>query len=355
MVENYKFSLPLFADISYTKMLRRLTTPLLIFVTLCITTLHGCQSSVSQYKRVDSYALGTFAQVTCQTTHPSAEITRLIAEIDAEAKASMSIFDEESRLSRINNNLTDSLDSHIRFNLTLAARFNELSDGYYDVTVKPLTAAWGFAQKSEERQNPNIDSLIEFVGFSKIAIHGDVVRKSDPRVQLDFNSIAKGYVVDLLAERLQRLGIDNYMVNIGGEIRCKGINPRGGDWTIGIETPYDGNFEQNDIEKIISLTDCGVATSGNYRRFHLAENGDKITHTINPKTGYSTTSNLLSATVIAPTCAEADAAATMFMAMGSEGGALELAKRCESELGWQYYFIYARDNEYHIEASESLK
>ena len=179
----------------------------------------GCTTPTRNYVSVEGEALGTFVQVKCNTTLSADDIEAAIEAIDGEMKASMSIFDEESRLSRINNNLTDSLDSHIRFNLTLAARFNELSDGYYDVTVKPLTAAWGFAQKSEERQNPNIDSLIEFVGFSKIAIHGDVVRKSDPRVQLDFNSIAKGYVVDLLAERLEGLGIDNYMVNIGGEIR----------------------------------------------------------------------------------------------------------------------------------------
>ena len=318
------------------------------------TILGGCQSSVSRYKTIDSYALGTFVQMTCLTDTPTAELTRLIAEIDQEAKASMSIFDESSLLSRINRNETDSLDKHIRFNLELSGRYNKLSDGAYDVTVKPLTSAWGFAEKNKATENPNIDSLLEFVGFDKISINGERLHKSDSRTQLDFNSIAKGYVVDLIAERLEQMDIENYMVNIGGEIRCKGYNPRGGDWTIGIETPYEGNFEQNAVEKVIALSDCGVATSGNYRRYHTTENGDKIVHTINPKTGYSVISSLLSATVIAPTCAEADAAATMFMAMGSESEALELAKRCESEYGWRYYFIYADNEGYRIEASESL-
>lgn len=327
-----------------------------MFAALGIATLLcSCRSSVSRYKTVDSYALGTFVQITYLTDYPTAELTRLIAEIDQEAKASMSIFDDSSLLSRINRNETDSLDRHIRFNLELSGIYHELSNGAYDVTVKPLTAAWGFADKTEERENPNIDSLLEFVGFNKISITDGRLVKSDSRTQLDFNSIAKGYVVDLVAERLDQMAIENYMVNIGGEIRCKGCNPRGGDWTIGIETPYEGNFEQNAVEKVIALSDCAVATSGNYRRFHLTESGDKVAHTINPKTGYSVISNLLSATVIAPTCAEADAAATMFMAMGSEGEALELAKRCESEYGWRYYFIYADGEGYRIEASKSLK
>ena len=337
-------------------MLKRITTSLLMFAMLgTATILGGCQSSVSRYKTIDSYALGTFVQMTCLTDTPTAELTRLIAEIDQEAKASMSIFDESSLLSRINRNETDSLDKHIHFNLELSGRYNKLSDGAYDVTVKPLTSAWGFAEKNKATENPNIDSLLEFVGFDKISINGERLHKSDSRTQLDFNSIAKGYVVDLIAERLEQMDIESYMVNIGGEIRCKGYNPRGGDWTIGIETPYEGNFEQNAVEKVIALSDCGVATSGNYRRYHTTENGDKIVHTINPKTGYSVISSLLSATVIAPTCAEADAAATMFMAMGSESEALELAKRCESEYGWRYYFIYADNEGYRIEASESLK
>ena len=223
------------------------------------------------------------------------------------------------------------------------------------MTVKPLTSAWGFAAKSEKRSNPNIDSLLEFVGFDKIAINNHRITKSDCRIQIDLNSIAKGYVVDLVAEALAERGVESYMVNIGGEIRCKGMNPEGKEWHIGIETPYEGNFEQNSLEKIIPVSNCAVATSGNYRRYYTSEGGLKVCHTINPKTGYSVHSNLLSATVVAPTCAEADAAATMFMAMGSEGGALELAKQCEKDYGWGYYFIYADKQGYKVEASARFR
>lgn len=324
-------------------------------ILMTATILCGCQDTASQYVVVEGLALGTFVQVKCEPTITPAEVTEIIANIDREAKESMSIFDDSSLISKINSNKCDSLDRHIRFNIELAARYHELSNGYYDITIKPLSSAWGFVQKAEKLSEPNIDSLLEIVGFDKIRIDENRIVKSDSRIQLDLNSIAKGYVVDLVAEELMKRGVDNYMVNIGGEIRCMGENNAGHDWSIGIETPYEGNFEQNAIEKIIPVSNCAVATSGNYRRFYTTDNGLKVCHTLNPKTGYSVLSNLLSVTVIASTCAEADAAATMFMAMGSENGALELAQRCEKEYGWGYYFIYADGDNYRVETSNSLR
>lgn len=333
------------------------TKAYILFAAICIvaTLLVGCQSCKKHYTVVESTALGTFVQVKCSPTITKTELYDLVRNIDAEAKESMSIFEQGSLLSKINRNECDSLDSHIAANLALAKRYYELSNGYYDVTVKPLTSAWGFATKDEKCNNPNIDSLLEFVGFDKIAINDCRITKSDSRIQVDLNSIAKGYVVDLVAEALAERGVESYMVNIGGEIRCKGMNPEGSEWHIGIETPYEGNFEQNSLEKIIPVSNCAVATSGNYRRYYTSKEGLKVCHTINPKTGYSVLSNLLSATVVAPTCAEADAAATMFMAMGSEGGALELAKQCEKDYGWSYYFIYADGEGYRVECSARFR
>lgn len=333
------------------------TKAYILFAAICVvaTLLVGCQGCKKHYTVVESTALGTFVQVKCSPTITKNELSELVRKIDTEAKASMSIFEQGSLLSKINRNECDSLDSHIMANLALAKRYYELSNGYYDVTVKPLTSAWGFAAKGEKRNNPNIDSLLEFVGFDKIAITDHRITKSDSRIQIDLNSIAKGYVVDLVAEALSRRGVESYMVNIGGEIRCKGMNPEGSEWHIGIETPYEGNFEQNSLEKIIPVSNCAVATSGNYRRYYTSEEGLKVCHTINPKTGYSVLSNLLSATVVAQTCAEADAAATMFMAMGSEGGALELAKQCEKDYGWSYYFIYADGEGYRVECSARFR
>ena len=328
---------------------------LLFAASLLLALMCACRSSQPRYTTIEGQALGTFITVKCNTTLDDQTLISEFQKIDEEAKASMSIFDDNSLLSRINRNETDSLDKHITRNIELSARFTELSCGAYDITIKPLTEAWGFAGKQGDDTTPNIDSILTFVGFDKIAIIDGRLRKEDSRIQLDFNSIAKGYTVDITAERLEELGISDYMVNIGGEIRCRGNNPEGKEWTIGIETPYDGNMAQDSFEKIISVSDCAVATSGNYRRFYIDDNGKKVAHTLSPRTGYSVVSDLLSATVIAPTCAEADAAATMFMAMGSEGGALELAQRCAAEYGWSYYFIYADGEKYHIECSEDLR
>lgn len=309
----------------------------------------SCSDTHKSYLTIEGEALGTFVVVKCDAAEEqNGAIVELIASTDSIAKSSMSIFNPESLISQLNSNRSDIVDEHIAFNVALAERFSRLSDGAYDITVKPLTEAWGFAAKDPSGKEPNIDSLLSFVGYETIAIDDGRLIKSDSRTQLDLNSIAKGYTVDLVAEGLAKMGIRNYMVNIGGEIRCSGVNSRGEDWSIGIETPYEGNFESDSIERIVRLSNCGVATSGNYRRYYLTDDGRRVAHTLDPHTGYSVLSDLLSATVIAPTCAEADAAATMLMAVGSERGAEALAARCNEEFGWGYILIFADEDGYDI-------
>lgn len=344
-------------NIQKRTMIQRLLNALrTAIVTLTVATAAwSCGTQPSSYTTIEGNALGTFVVVKYSGEITQDEVIAHIRNTDSEAIASMSIFDQNSLLSRVNSNLTDSLDSHITYNIELATRYYELSNGAYDITVRPLTEAWGFAQKRASEAEPNVDSLLEFVGMEKMRIEQGRIVKSDSRLQIDLNSIAKGYVVDLVAAKLDEADVEDYMINIGGEIRCRGRNNSGNIWSIGIETPYDGNMSSDAIEKIITVDNCAVATSGNYRRFYLDSAGRKVAHTIDPHTGYSAVSDLLSATVVAPTCAEADAAATMFMAMGSEGGALELAQRCEQEYGWRYYFIYADGEAYRIECSEEYR
>ena len=326
--------------------------PAAIFVALL--GIVACTSTKREYITVNGETLGTFVVVKCNTTHSEAEVASRIMAIDSQMKASMSIFDESSLLSRINRNECDTLDEHLIYNIELAETFYTLSGGAYDITVKPLTDAWGFGRNTST-ETPNIDSILQFVGYNRIAIEDNRLVKQDCRTQIDLNSIAKGYTVDVVGEELEALGVVDYLVNIGGEIRCRGRNANGKLWSIGIETPYDGNMSMDSIEKIIEIENGALATSGNYRRFYINDNGEKITHTIDPRSGYSVSSTLLSATVIAPTCAEADAAATMFMALGSEGGAVELAQECERTLGWKYYFIFADGENYRIECSQEYK
>lgn len=313
----------------------------------------SCSVSPAPYTTVEGEALGTFVVVKCDAEEGEREaIIELITTTDSIAKASMSIFNPNSRISQLNNNLTDIVDEHIAYNITLAERFSRLSNGAYDITVKPLTTAWGFAGERRDEGVVNIDSLLEFVGYEKIALVDGRLRKEDARTQIDLNSIAKGYTVDMVARGLEAMGIENYMVNIGGELYCRGVNSRGEEWSIGIETPYEGNFASDSVERIVRLSECGVATSGNYRRFYTTESGERVAHTLNPHTGHSVLSELLSATVVAPTCAEADAAATMLMSVGSERGAEALAKRCNDEFGWGYILIFAEGDGYRIVDAE---
>lgn len=282
--------------------------------------------------------LGTTLRIVAdvRNTTPQ-ELYAAVQELDRQAKASMSIYDSTSLLSRLNRNETDRVDSHIVFNLRLADSISRLSGGRYDVTVKPLVEAWGFAGR-ERTFDPNLDSILQFVGYQKVRIENGRLIKDDPRVQLDFNSVAKGYVVDLLAQLVEEFGAENYIVDIGGEVRCRGVNREGNPWRIGIETPFDGNMSNGDyIQKRIQMNEGGMATSGNYRRFYLDENGNKIAHTIDPRTGRSALSHLLSVTVVAETCAEADAMGTMFLALGAD----DALAAAQTMPGVKIYFILA--------------
>lgn len=304
------------------------------------------------YTVVEGVMLGTSLRVVADVEGVGAqELYAAVMELDREAKASMSIFDPGSLLSRLNRSETDSIDSHIAYCLRLADSIGALSGGRYDVTVKPLVEAWGFAGK-ERTCEPNIDSLLEFVGREKVSVCNGRLLKADPRVQLDFNSVAKGYTVDLLAGLVERFGAQNYLVDIGGEVRCRGVNRQGGPWRIGVETPFDGNMTDGEyVQKRVRMTDGGLATSGNYRRFYIDGEGRKVAHTIDPRTGRSAVSRLLSVTVAAPTCAEADALGTMFLAMGADD-ALAAAR---SMPGVKVYFILAGADDYEEYVSPAMQ
>lgn len=306
---------------------------------LCALCLAGCASDpAGTYTTVEGSMLGTSLRVVADVRHTSPkELYAAVMELDEAMKASMSIFDEGSLLSRLNANLTDSVDRHIAACLHLADSIGALSDGRYDATVKPLVEAWGFAGK-ERKGTPDIDSLLRFVGREKVRIEEGRLVKKDPRLQLDFNSVAKGYTVDRLAELVESFGAENYIVDIGGELRCRGLNREGNPWRVGIETPFDGNMEEGaSLQCRLRMTEGGLATSGNYRRFYYDREGHKVAHTIDPRTGRSALSRLLSVTVAAPTCAEADALGTMLLAMGADR-ALAFAE-AHPELG--VYFILA--------------
>ena len=324
-----------------------------LLAALCALIFFGCGKE-RDYLAVDGAMLGTVLHVSADAKGVSAgELYREIMLLDREMKASMSIFDDSSLLSRLNRNETDSVDRHITRNLELAREISLRSGGRYDVTVKPLVEAWGFAGR-ERVSEPNLDSLLEFVGYEKVRIVDGRLRKEDARLQLDFNSIAKGYTVDLVAELLERHGAENYVVALGGEVRCRGVNSLGGPWRIGVERPEDGVLYGTTSEVRIALNEGALATSGNYRRFFLDEQGRKVAHTLDPRTGRSVVSRLLSVTVVADDCARADALGTMYMALGADDALKMAASQPEAKV----LFILAPETggeEFEIHVSPAMQ
>ena len=332
------------------KSLHNILLCLFVVVATC-----SCSNNSTEYIQLRGVGIGTTYNIIVNANKARLQEIRDAVELRfEEATLSMSIFDTTSRLSQLNGNKTNSVDNHIEKMIRLSTQISQLRGGYYDCTVKPLVEAWGFVRKEQQVKEPNVDSLLQFVGYTKIAIENGRLIKSDPRVQLDFNSIAKGYTVDLIAQTIETFGITDYMVEVGGEVRCQGKNSRGTDWRVGIDSPFDSNNDPGEsMQVVLQISGVGLATSGNYRRYYIDEQGRKIAHTINPKTGESAISNLLSATIIAPTSAEADALGTMCMSLG-----VEESKRIIGTLApeVQAYLIYiGEDNEYEVWYSQGVE
>lgn len=284
---------------------------------LCASFLLSCGRGTPEPAIVEGIALGTIYKVTVSGNAPDS-LRRRVEEVFAEADSTMSVFNPNSLLSRLNRNETDSLNQDIIYNIELAREISELSGGRYDITVQPLVEAYGFMDEKQQTV-VDVDSLLQFIGYEKIRIAEGRLVKERPEIQLGLNSIAKGYTVDKISRMLEENGSENYLVNVGGEIFCRGVNPSGERWRIAIDTPYEGNYLPGaSTSTVLAVSDAAVATSGNYRNFHTGSDGKKYTHIINPLTGANTASRLLSVTVIAANCALADALGTMFMALGLE-------------------------------------
>lgn len=239
-----------------------------------------------------------------------AEIDSALAKFDD----SLNPFKETSIISKVNNNEAVILDSLFMNVFNRAQEVSKVSDGLFDITLSPLINAWGFGFKNTQNITPQmIDSLNSIVGYEKIQLQNGQITKTDPRIQINTSAIAKGYSTDIIAHLLQSYGIADYMVEIGGEVTAKGLNAKGECWHIGIDKPTNEVMPSvRELQTIVKLCDKSMATSGSYRNFYIKD-GKKYAHTIDPKTGYPSKSNILSATVIADDCITADAYATVFM------------------------------------------
>ena len=280
----------------------------------------------------------------------------LTEKIDAEFQKfnlSLNPFNPNSIISKVNRNEAVEADDWFIEVFNKAKEVSDHSEGIFDITCAPLVNLWGFGFSKMDSVTPQmIDSIKQFVGYQKVRLDGRKVVKDDSRILLNCSAIAKGYASDIIARLLEREGIENYMVEIGGEVTMKGVNQNGKCWRIGINKPEDDSTGvKNDIEEVVQLCKKGgVATSGNYRNYYIKD-GKKYAHTIDPRTGYPSEQSILSATIVAEDCITADAYATAFMAMGLEE-AREAAKNIPDI---EYYVIYSDENGKHqIEYSTGM-
>ena len=280
------------------------------------------------------------------------DFAKQLKDLMAEIEAQTSTFQPESLITKFNSAKTDfvlpkdaKLSNHFLKNFEVSKSVFKTTNGYFDPSVMPLVNYWGFGYKEkkpvEKVDDKKIKSILEKVGLDKItkstSQNGITIKKKFPDAELDFSAIAKGYAVDCFGALLEKNAINNYMVEIGGEVLAKGKNSKGKLWTIGINTPKEGGGTM-DFEEIIQLDNKALATSGNYRNYYEVK-GEKFSHTINPKTGYTERNNLLSASIIAADCITADALATGCMTMG-----LEAAKKMVASLPEvNAVFIYSED------------
>lgn len=248
-------------------------------------------------------------------------------------------FDSTSVISRVNRGEPVEVDTLFQKVFNRAQEVAALTDGAYDITCAPLINLWGFGFKDGDSVTvAAIDSVRAFIGYEKVYLEGNRVVKADPRVILNMSSIADGTVCDMIAAMFESKGIQNYMVEFGGEMRVKGLNPSGEAWRLGITKPTDDSTGLNqELQQIIRFPmPRGMATSGNYRNFYVKD-GKKYAHTIDPIEGCPVQRDILSATIVAADGMTADACATAFMVLGSER-----AKRFYERMkGIDYYIICA--------------
>lgn len=311
--------------------------PFLAFLIIGTVVIVGRQKSVP-YQHDEGRIFGTTYHITYQSDdNLKKEIEETLKAVDQE----FSMFNPQSTVALINEGKRPTLSDDFLEVYQLAQQVNEESDGAFDITVAPLVNAWGFGFKNQQMPNNHqIDSLRRLVGMEHVILAGakgsQYVRFQRPRMMLDFSAIAKGYGTDRVARLLMSHDVANFMVEIGGEVYAKGNSEKRLPWRIGVSKPVDDpDNDAQELETVLNVTNQAMATSGNYRNFYY-KGGRKYAHTIDPKTGRPVQHSLLSATVLAPTCAEADAYATSFMVMGLDKARQVLERKKQLKA----YFIY---------------
>ena len=323
----------------------------LIYIFIASLLLVSCQTHKPQKIVLQGLAQGSYYAITYYDTlnrNFQTEIDSIFNIVDQ----SVSLWNDSSIISKVNRNEPVKLNQIFIDNFNIAQQASALSDGYFDATVSPLVAAWGFSYKNGDSITPQlVDSLKQLVNYKAVHIENGNLVKENPNITLDFNAIAQGYTSDMIAEFLSSKGVGSFLVDTGGEIMARGCKPDGSFWIVGIEKPAANWDSERTVQERIYLRDKGLVTSGSTRKY-VERNGKRYSHCIDPKTGYPVEHNVLSVTVIAENSVWADALASICMVMGLE----KSLPIIESLNGVEAYYISSNSQgELEIFATEGFR
>ncbi len=311
----------------------------LLFISALLLTLYSCNRKADLKPiKFEGEAQGTYYSIAYFDT----ENRNLQKEVDSILNAFdlvASVYVENSMVSKINRNEDVEVNEMFIELFNLSEEISKSTNGAFDVTIGPIINAWGFGStKQDSISEEKLNYLKTICGFEKIKIVNKRVVKDNPEMILNYNAIAQGFSVDILGRYFDSKGIENYLIDVGGEIIAKGTKPNKELWKVGIEKPAENQYDERKLFSTIEISDRAITTSGNYRKFYIKD-GVKISHTIDPETAHPVTHNLLSATVLAKTAGIADAYATAFMVMGKDK-AIEFIKM-HPEKKLSAYFIFS--------------
>ena len=306
----------------------------LVFSILLFTVAHAQRLQVCEGKAQGTYYIVKYLRN--DTTSLRQRIDSIFQVIDQ----SLSLYQPGSLINQFNAGDSIRMDNHMQAVVARALEVSKATNGAFDITIKPLAAAWGFGVvKPAWKGIPPADTLRQLLrrtGYRYLQAKGDMLVKLMPGVEIDCNGIAQGYTVDVLARFLEQQGIAHYLVDVGGELRAKGHNAMHRTWTVGIEGPAPDN-EDHPVQTLLPLQDKAIATSGNYRRF-FDQGGTRFAHTIDPHTGQALHNNVISVTVLAGDCITADGFDNALILMGVDKALAFIRKH--PEYGLDAYFIY---------------
>lgn len=324
---------------------------------LSLVLLSACSNeNLLKEANYNGYAQGTTFHISY--LYQGEDISNMQSKLDAkfrEIDMALSTYVDNSEISRLNRGEEVTISRIFKTVHEKSIEVWKESGAYFDPTVGKLVRFWGFGPDARRAvDTADVDSIKNYIGLDKLS--SIRMKWSIPKgMELDYNAIAQGYSVDLICEMLMKEGIKNYMVEVGGEVRCLGQNLEGKAWRIGVDKPTEEIDAQDRFQFILGMDSMALATSGNYRKFWVdTATGMRYAHTINTKTGYPAKNQLLSASVLAPTCMEADAYATAFMSMGLKKTLLFLRN---PPLPLEVYLIYSEEgkDEWQVWQSEGFE